>query len=172
MTPCSSDRQSRVSMVDEAMEPYRRRRFLEAVDAAYTPLRQNAETWRAIEQERSEWDAALGEGLPVTGGMSLLRRWPQSKTVCVSSWGCSLRGLLDTRLICLVTSVVWSRQSNMSRLTPVLVQGNTPSKQGHLPAAVPSGSRLTTYPLGGVNATGTKKLNFLDFALYVMYRNE
>ncbi len=51
------------SMVDEAVELYRRRRFLEDVNAAYTPLRQNAETWREVERERSEWDAALGEGL-------------------------------------------------------------------------------------------------------------
>ena len=51
------------SMADEAVELYRRRRFLEDVNAAYTPLRQNAETWREVERERSEWDAALGEGL-------------------------------------------------------------------------------------------------------------
>ena len=39
MTPYSSDRQSRVGMVDEAVESYRCRRFLEDVNAAYTPLR-------------------------------------------------------------------------------------------------------------------------------------
>ena len=55
-----TDREDR----DEAMERYRRRRFLEEVNAAYMPLRQNAETWRAVEQERSEWDIALGDGLP------------------------------------------------------------------------------------------------------------
>ena len=55
--------QSMQSMIDEAVELYRRRRFLEAVNAAYTPLRQHAETWRAIEQERREWDTALGDGL-------------------------------------------------------------------------------------------------------------
>ena len=64
MTPYSPDRQSHVSMVDEAVEPYHRRRFLEDVNAAYTPLRQNAETWRAVEQERIEWDIVLGDGLP------------------------------------------------------------------------------------------------------------
>ena len=46
------------------MERYRRRRFLEEANAAYMPLRQNAETWRAVGQERSEWDIALGDGLP------------------------------------------------------------------------------------------------------------
>ena len=56
--------ESMQSMVDEAVELYRRQRFLEAVNAAYTPLRQNAETWRAIERERSEWDIVLGDGLP------------------------------------------------------------------------------------------------------------
>ena len=64
MTPYSSDRQSRVSMVDEAVELYRRRRFLEDVNAAYRPLRQDADTWREVERERSEWDIALGDGLP------------------------------------------------------------------------------------------------------------
>ena len=56
--------ESMQSMADEAVELYRRRRFLEEVNAAYMPLRQNAETWRAVEQERSEWDDALGDGLP------------------------------------------------------------------------------------------------------------
>ena len=56
--------ESMQSMVDEAVELYRRRRFLEEVNAAYMPLRQNAETWRAVERERSEWDNALGDGLP------------------------------------------------------------------------------------------------------------
>ncbi len=46
------------------MELYRRRRFLEEVNAAYMPLRQNAETWRAVGQERSEWDITLEDGLP------------------------------------------------------------------------------------------------------------
>ncbi len=55
--------ESMQSMIDEAVELYRRRRFLEAVNAAYTPLRQDAETWRAIEHERREWDVALGDGL-------------------------------------------------------------------------------------------------------------
>ena len=46
------------------MERYRRQGFLEEVNAADMPLRQNAETWRAVGQERSEWDIALGDGLP------------------------------------------------------------------------------------------------------------
>lgn len=55
--------ESMQSMVDEAVELYRRQRFLEDVNAAYTLLRQNAETWREVERERSEWDGALGDGL-------------------------------------------------------------------------------------------------------------
>ncbi len=55
--------ESMQSMIDEAVELYRRRRFLEAVNAAYTPLRQHAETWTVIEHERREWDTALGDGL-------------------------------------------------------------------------------------------------------------
>lgn len=50
-------------MIDEAVELYRRRRFLEEVNAAYAPLRKDSETWHAVEQERSAWDATLEDGL-------------------------------------------------------------------------------------------------------------
>ena len=52
------------SMINEVVELYRRRRFLEEVNAAYMSLRRDAETWREVERERSEWDIALGDGLP------------------------------------------------------------------------------------------------------------
>ena len=55
--------ESMQSMIDEAVELYRRRRFLEAANAAYKPLRQHVESWTAIEHERREWDTALGDGL-------------------------------------------------------------------------------------------------------------
>ena len=55
--------ESMQSMIDEAVELYQRRQFLEEVNAAYTPLRQHAETCTAIEHERREWDTALGDGL-------------------------------------------------------------------------------------------------------------
>lgn len=46
------------------MEEYRRRRFLEEVNAAYAALREDPEAWSEIEEERSAWDATLGDGLP------------------------------------------------------------------------------------------------------------
>ena len=52
-------------MIDEAVEIYRRRRFLEEVNAAYLPVRQNPKTWGAVAQERSEWDATLEDGLEI-----------------------------------------------------------------------------------------------------------
>ena len=52
-------------MIDEAVELYRRRRFLEEVNTAYRSARHNAQTWQAVEQERSEWEATLEDGLDV-----------------------------------------------------------------------------------------------------------
>ena len=55
--------ESMQGVADEAVELYRRRRFLEDVNAAYMPLRQNVETWAAVERERNEWDGTLGDDL-------------------------------------------------------------------------------------------------------------
>lgn len=52
------------SVLDKAVEEYRRRRFLEEVNAAYAALREDPEAWKEVEEERSAWDATLGDGLP------------------------------------------------------------------------------------------------------------
>ena len=59
------------SMIDEGVELYRRRRFLEEVNTAYMSLRRDAETWREVEQERSEWNATLGDGLQTKGSYTI-----------------------------------------------------------------------------------------------------
>jgi hypothetical protein len=51
------------ALLDKAIEEYRRKRFLEEVNAAYATLRQNPDAWAAVEQERAEWDATLEDGL-------------------------------------------------------------------------------------------------------------
>lgn len=59
-----TDHDSMQSVLDKAVEEYRRRRFLEDVNAAYAALREDPEAWKEVEEERSAWDATLGDGLP------------------------------------------------------------------------------------------------------------
>ncbi len=46
-----------------AVESYRRRRFLEEANAAYSILRNDAEAWREELEERDSWSATLADGL-------------------------------------------------------------------------------------------------------------
>lgn len=50
-------------IVDKAVEEYRRKKLIEATNAAYAVLRNNPETWAEIEHERAEWEAANLDGL-------------------------------------------------------------------------------------------------------------
>ena len=54
--------QSMQSVAEDAIELYRRRRFLEDVNAAYGELRHDAEAWSEIEEERKAWDGTLADG--------------------------------------------------------------------------------------------------------------
>ena len=51
------------AVLRKAVEEYRRRVFLESVNAAYSRLRKDARAWNELEKERQVWDAALGDGL-------------------------------------------------------------------------------------------------------------
>lgn len=51
------------AVLEKAIEHYRRRRFLEQVNTAYAALQQDRKTWTAVEKERVQWDATLGDGL-------------------------------------------------------------------------------------------------------------
>lgn len=55
--------ESMQTILEKAIEDYRRRRFLEEVNKAYTTLRQNHEAWEEVEKERAEWDITLRDGL-------------------------------------------------------------------------------------------------------------
>ncbi len=48
----------------EALELYRRERFVSRVNAGYSILREEQAAWREHLGEREEWDATLEEGLP------------------------------------------------------------------------------------------------------------
>ncbi|HUT54096.1 MAG TPA: ribbon-helix-helix protein, CopG family [bacterium] len=46
-----------------AVEEYRRRVFLESVNAAYSKLRTDPAAWADVGREREDWDAASNDGL-------------------------------------------------------------------------------------------------------------
>ena len=50
-------------ILDQAIEDYRRKNFLEEANRAYASLRQDAKAWHAEEKERLEWDVTLHDGL-------------------------------------------------------------------------------------------------------------
>jgi len=51
------------SVLDKAIEAYRRQFFLQKANEAYAALRENAETWQEEVKEREAWDITLGDGL-------------------------------------------------------------------------------------------------------------
>ncbi|HEX5717587.1 MAG TPA: toxin-antitoxin system protein [Thermoanaerobaculia bacterium] len=59
-----TEHDSMQAVLEKAVEEYRRRRFLEDVNAAYLALREDPEAWKELEEERSAWDATLMDGLP------------------------------------------------------------------------------------------------------------
>ncbi len=57
------EHQSMQAVLETAVEEYRRRRFLEDVNAAYAALRNDPEAWQEIQAERADWEA-IADGLP------------------------------------------------------------------------------------------------------------
>ncbi len=55
--------ESMQSVLDKALEQYRRQRFLEAANADYAALRRDPEAWKEELEERKLWDQALSDGL-------------------------------------------------------------------------------------------------------------
>ena len=53
-------------ILDEAIEAYRRRVFLERANQAYAALQQDADQWAEELAERRAWDAASSDGLKDT----------------------------------------------------------------------------------------------------------
>jgi predicted DNA-binding protein len=50
------------TILDLAIEGYRRQRFLRDANAAYTVLRNDPKAWKAELAERREWDATMANG--------------------------------------------------------------------------------------------------------------
>ena len=58
-------RQSGLSMqsvIERAVELYRRQQMLAAINDAYAAVRNDQVAWSALEAERSEWDMTLVDG--------------------------------------------------------------------------------------------------------------
>ncbi len=51
------------SVLELALEQYRRQQLLEATNAAYAALHADTAAWADLERERSEWDQTLTDGL-------------------------------------------------------------------------------------------------------------
>jgi len=49
------------TIIDRAIEEYRRQSFIEKANKAYLALRENPEAWETELKERREWDATLGD---------------------------------------------------------------------------------------------------------------
>lgn len=51
------------AILERALEAYRRQQMLSALNDAYAAVRADDEAWRALEEERTEWDVTLADGL-------------------------------------------------------------------------------------------------------------
>lgn len=51
------------SVIEHAVEHYRRKQILEATNAAYAALHADAGAWAELERDRAEWDQTLADGI-------------------------------------------------------------------------------------------------------------
>jgi len=51
------------SVLEYALEQYRRQQLSEATNAAYATLQTDAVAWAELERERMDWDQTLADGL-------------------------------------------------------------------------------------------------------------
>ena len=51
------------SILDRALEEYRRKRFLEQANEAFAALKMDPEAWLKEIEERRAWERTLGDGL-------------------------------------------------------------------------------------------------------------
>jgi predicted transcriptional regulator len=57
--------ESMQTIIDRAVEGYRRQSFIEQANKAYSALRDNPEAWETELQERGEWEATLADNQKV-----------------------------------------------------------------------------------------------------------
>lgn len=54
--------ESMQTIIDEALEQYRRRKFLEGLNEDFRALKEDAEAWQEELEERKMWDKTLLDG--------------------------------------------------------------------------------------------------------------
>lgn len=55
--------ESMQTILDKAVESYRRQCFLERANAAFAALRNDTDEWQAEQEERAAWDVTLADDL-------------------------------------------------------------------------------------------------------------
>jgi len=58
----SQDNTSMQTIVEQAIEQYRRHRFLEGLNADFTNMRKNNKGWHDELEERQQWNITIGDG--------------------------------------------------------------------------------------------------------------
>jgi hypothetical protein len=58
----TQERKSLQTVLDAAIEEYRRHRFLQAANKAYSVLKENPKNWKQELEERKQWETTLSEG--------------------------------------------------------------------------------------------------------------
>jgi len=51
------------AVLEEAIEHYRRQRFVDEVNTAYARVREDEVAWGEIVEERETWEGTVGDGL-------------------------------------------------------------------------------------------------------------
>jgi hypothetical protein len=58
-----SQRQPVQTVLKQAIDSYRREKFIEEANTAFATLRSNPDAWKEEQQERALWDQTIGDGL-------------------------------------------------------------------------------------------------------------
>jgi hypothetical protein len=58
----AQEKKSLQTILDAAIEEYRRRRFLQEANKAYSVLKENPKTWKVEQEERKQWETTLSDG--------------------------------------------------------------------------------------------------------------
>ena len=58
----AQEKKSLQTILDAAIEDYRRRRFLQEANKAYSVLKENPKNWKVELEERKQWETTLSDG--------------------------------------------------------------------------------------------------------------
>jgi hypothetical protein len=56
------EKKSLQTVLDDAIEEYRRHRFLQEANKAYLVLKENPRSWKVEAEERKQWETTLSDG--------------------------------------------------------------------------------------------------------------